>query len=201
MSIRILTVFIGLMAFHATAQIDLNRKKVIKLPVVVTDQGDTIPVVTLRMVNITEERIFSSGREQRQWSKLKRDVAKVYPYSKVASHKLREYNSKMEGLTSAQQKKMLKQAEKELFAEFEDDIKGMTLNQGRILIKLIDRETGNTSYALVEDLRGSFQAFFWQSIARIFSTNLKSAYNPYQNKEDRLIEDIITSIEDGTFVN
>jgi hypothetical protein len=201
MSIRILTVFIGLMAFHAAAQIDLNRKKVIKLPVVVTDQGDTIPVVTLRMVNITEERIFSSGREQRQWSKLKRDVAKVYPYSKVASHKLREYNSKMEGLTSAQQKKMLKQAEKELFAEFEDDIKGMTLNQGRILIKLIDRETGNTSYALVEDLRGSFQAFFWQSIARIFSTNLKSAYNPYQNKEDRLIEDIITSIEDGTFVN
>jgi hypothetical protein len=191
-----------------SSQIDLKAKKELinaprqyKLAFFISESGDTIPVVNLRLVNISEERTFSSQKEKRQWSKLKRDVAKVYPYSKLASKKLKEYNTRMEGLTSSQQKKLLKQAEKELLSEFEDDIRGMTINQGRILIKLIDRETGNTSYALVEDLRGTFQAFFWQSIARIFSTNLKSAYSPHQNKEDRLIEDIITSIEDGTFVN
>lgn len=172
-----------------------------RLPAVITDEGDTLPVVNLGLVNISQERTFASQKDQRQWSRLKRDVAKVYPYSKMASRKLKEYNSRMEGLSSSQQKKLLKQAEKELLAEYEDDIRGMTMNQGRILIKLIDRETGKTSYTLVESLRGTFQAFFWQSIARIFSANLKTAYNPYQNKEDKQIEDIITSIEDGTFVN
>ena len=85
--------------------------------------------------------------------------------------------------------------------EFEGDIRNMTLNQGRILIKLIDRETGNSSYGLVKELRGSFQAFFWQSLARVFSTNLKEKFNPYTNPEDKMIEDIIGSIEDGSFVN
>ncbi len=172
-----------------------------KLPFKISENGDTIPVVNLRLVNISAERNFASSKEKRQWSRLKRDVAKVYPYSKLASQKLREYNSKMVGMSQVQQKIMLRQAEKELMSEFEDDIRGMTMNQGRILIKLIDRETGNTSYSLVEELRGAFQAFFWQSIARLFGANLKTAYNPFQNKEDRLIEDIITSIEDGTFVN
>lgn len=167
----------------------------------IDEKGDTIPVINLHAANITETRTFASKREERKWSKLKRDVAKVYPYSKIAGKKLREYNQKMEGMTPAEQKRMLKQAEKELMEEFEDDIRNMTINQGRILIKLIDRETGNTSYALVKDLRGTFQAFFWQSVAKIFNANLKSSYNPHQNKEDRMIEDIIVSIEDGTFVN
>jgi hypothetical protein len=95
----------------------------------------------------------------------------------------------------------MEKAEEELKAEFEDDIRNMTLNQGRILIKLIDRETGNSSYDLVKDLRGTFQAFFWQSIARIFSTNLKESFNPNANKEDKMIEDIIETIENGTFSN
>lgn len=173
----------------------------IKVHYIIGDNGDTIPTVTLQPITVEETRIFASKREERKWSRLKRDVAKAYPYSKIAGKKLKEYNDKMINLSQADQKKMLRLAEQDLKKEFEDDIQNMTLNQGRILIKLIDRETGNTSYSLVKDLRGSFQAFFWQSLARIFSVNLKSSYDPNSNSEDRMIEDIVLTIEDGTFVN
>jgi len=79
--------------------------------------------------------------------------------------------------------------------QFESDLKNLSISQGRILIKLIDRETGNTSYELVKDLRGGFQAFMWQSLARLFGSNLKDQYDA-QN-EDQLIESIILQIERG----
>ena len=172
-----------------------------KVSYIINENGDTIPVVNLQPVNISEVRTFANKREERKWSRLKRDVAKVYPYSKIASKKLKEYSDRMAGKSEKEQRRLLKKAEMELKVEFEDDLRKMTLNQGRILIKLIDRETGNTSFALVQDLRGSFQAFFWQSLARIFSANLKSAYDPLKNPEDKMIEDIIQTIEDGSFVN
>jgi hypothetical protein len=172
-----------------------------KVYFIISDAGDTIPTVTLEPLTVSETRVFASKREERKWSRLKRDVAKVYPYSKLAGKKLKEYNEQLTGKPEKEQKRILKLAENDIKGEFEDDIRDMTLNQGRILIKLIDRETGNTSYGLVKDLRGSFQAVFWQSVARIFRTNLKSAYDPNANSEDRMIEDIIVSIEDGTFVN
>jgi hypothetical protein len=85
--------------------------------------------------------------------------------------------------------------EKEVFAEYEGDIRDMTITQGRLLIKLIDRETQNTSYALIKDYRGKLAAAFWQGIARIFGTNLKEEYDP--NGEDAIIESIILEIDAG----
>jgi len=203
-------IIFGTLSLLSSAQIDIRKPKKLSAPpekvsykvqYIIGDNGDTIPTIILAQYSVIEQRVFSSKREERKWSRLKRDVAKVYPYSKLAGKRLMEYNEKMKGLNEKQQKRMLKQAEQDLKNEFEGDLRNMTLNQGRILIKLIDRETGNTSYGLVKDLRGSFQAFFWQSLAKIFSTNLKSAYNPYSNPEDRMIEDIILTIEDGTFLN
>ena len=78
---------------------------------------------------------------------------------------------------------------------YKDELKKLTITQGRILIKLIDRETNNTSYYIIKEYRGSFSAFFWQSIARIFGENLKAEYNP--EDEDKLIEDIVIRIENG----
>ncbi len=180
---------------------ELPKPTGFKLYFIITENGDTLPIVTLHPVSISENRTFANKREERKWSRLKRDVAKVYPYSKIAGKKLRTYNEMMVGKPESEQKKLLKRAESELKKEFEGDIRNMTLNQGRILIKLIDRETGNSSYGLVKELRGSFQAFFWQSLARVFSNNLKEKFNPYTNPEDKMIEDIIGSIEDGSFVN
>jgi hypothetical protein len=82
-----------------------------------------------------------------------------------------------------------------VFAEYEDDMREMTMTQGRLLIKLIDRETQNTSYDLIRDFRGKFSAAFWQGIARIFGTNLKEEYDAYG--EDAPIELIINEIESG----
>ena len=91
----------------------------------------------------------------------------------------------------------MKVAEKELQSQFGDELKKLSMNQGRILIKLIDRQTGNTSYDLVKQLRGSFSAFMWQGVARLFGSNLKSEYDG--SGEDYLIEVAIKQIELGYF--
>ena len=94
-----------------------------------------------------------------------------------------------------EKKKFIKEQEKIMKEQFEKDLKNLTYTQGKILIKLIDRETGHTSYTLVKELRGSLQAFFWQGIAKIFSANLKSEYDP--DGADKMIEKVVQSIEKG----
>jgi hypothetical protein len=89
----------------------------------------------------------------------------------------------------------LKNVEKDVLGEFEDDVRDMTITQGKLLIKLIYRETYNTSYELIRQYRGGINAAFWQGIARIFGTNLKAEYDPYG--EDILIELIIQDIQSG----
>jgi hypothetical protein len=92
-------------------------------------------------------------------------------------------------------RKYLRNIEKDIFGEYEDDVRDMTITQGRLLIKLIDRETRNTSYELIRQYRGSFSASFWQAVARIFGSNLKAEYDPYG--EDFIIELIINEIDAG----
>ena len=159
-------------------------------------EGDTIPWVGVREILIVGERKFTSKKQQHKWNKMKRDVKRVYPYAILASARLKEYNRILEQMPSeAHRKVYMKKAEEQLKAEFENELKKLTITQGRILIKLIDRETGNTSYELVKDLRGNFQAFMWQSVARIFGSNLKSEYDG--QGDDKMIEDIIALIEAG----
>jgi hypothetical protein len=128
--------------------------------------------------------------------KLKRDVLRAYPYARLAAAQLKFINDSISKISSEKaQRKFLKIHEKELKAQFEKDLKKLTITQGRILIKLIDRETGSTSYALVKELRGSLQAFFWQGLARLFGSNLKSEFDKLG--EDQLIESIVQQIERG----
>lgn len=91
----------------------------------------------------------------------------------------------------------MKNAEKQLQNEFSDDLKNLTITQGRILIKLIDRETGKTTYNIVKEMRGSFSAFMWQSLASLFNSSLKYDYDP--KGEDKAIEQAIKLIENGYF--
>jgi len=158
--------------------------------------GDTMLVVYLPAVDITSTMIFKNKREARRYGKLVKNVKKAYPYAKAAGQKLEEYSLVLACVTTDKERKMvLKQAEEDLKAEYGHDLKKLTITQGRILIKLVDRETGNTSYELVEDLRGKFSAFFWQSLARLFGHNLKSEYDP--EGEDQQIEEIVQMIESG----
>jgi hypothetical protein len=135
-------------------------------------------------------------KELESYWKLVRNVKRVYPYAIIARQRIAEINTELAKIPSSKARKQyIENAEKELFKDFEDDIRTMTFTQGRILIKLIDRETGNTSYALVKEFKGSFSAFFWQGVARIFGSNLKSEYD--SKKEDKQIEDIIYRINRG----
>jgi hypothetical protein len=110
--------------------------------------------------------------------------------------RLSKVNEELSNIKSDKERKdYLKKVEKDVFANYEGDIRDMTITQGRLLIKLIDRETQNTSYVLIKDYRGKLAAAFWQGIARIFGSNLKEEYDPYG--EDSLIETIIQEIDAG----
>jgi len=167
------------------------------LETVIVD-GDTIPVITLRPKRVSAYRKSRSKRYQRRWDKIHRNVVKVYPYAKVAGDLINEYNRNLKDLeTETEREAYLDQCEEDLKAEFEGDLRKMTTSQGRVLIKLIDRETGQTSYELIKDLKSGFTAFMWQGVAKLFGTDLKDHYNPDENETDDMIEGIVLQIEDG----
>ena len=123
-------------------------------------------------------------------------LKKAYPYAQIAGVKLKELDDHLVTLDSEkEQKDYIDQAEKEIMDQFEKEVKKLTVTQGIILVKLIDRETGRTSYQVIKELKGGITAFFWQGIARIFGNNLKTEYDPVD--QDRIIEDIVLGIEAG----
>lgn len=171
----------------------LSKNDTIILPAVIVD-GDTIPYMWLPTINIYTTRIFKSKRQQIQYTKLRRDVTKVWPYAKLAGQMFEKLDRELKMTNDKRvQQALIDKTEKEIMDKFEADLKKLTVTQGRILIKLIDRQTGNTSYKVVQDLKGKFSAFFWQSLARLFGSNLKSHYDPYG--EDAEIEKIVISLE------
>lgn len=157
---------------------------------------DTIPYVKISGVEIYDFKIFKNKRQAKRNNKLIRNVKKVYPWAKLAGEKLMEYEAILASVeTDKEKRRIMKQVEKEIQEEYGGELKKLTFSQGKILIKLIDRETGDTSFELVQDFRGNFVAFFYQSFARIFGYNLKKRYDP--EGEDRNIEIIVRMIENG----
>ena len=158
-------------------------------------RGDTLPVMHIPEINIYDVNKYNylkSWRYRRTIS----NVKKAYPYAIVANLKLKRLDNQLAGIKSKkEQREFVKQAEEEMMQEFERDIKRLTISQGIILVKLIDRETGRTSYEVLKDIKGGFTAFFWQGIARIFGNDLKLQYDP--DDKDKVIEDIIMAIEYG----
>lgn len=159
--------------------------------------GDTIPSIRFQDVYVYADYIYKDKKQYEAWTRTKYNVKKVYPYAILAAAKLKEYNQIMEKMDEKTRKAYLKVVERQLKDEFEEPMKNLSMTQGKILLKLIDRETGNTSYELVKGLRGDFQAFMWQSVARLFGSNMKSEYDP--TGEDVMIERAIKLIEAGQF--
>lgn len=158
--------------------------------------NDTLPFATISGAEIYAVRIFDNKRQANKNNRLIRNVKAVYPWAKLAGAKLVEYESILLNTESKkEQRKIMKQVEEEIQEEYGGELRKLTISQGKILIKLIDRETGDTSYDLVQDFRGNFVAFFYQSFARIFGYNLKERYDP--EGSDRNIEIIVKMIEQG----
>ena len=160
-------------------------------------EGDTIPFVTLPTIYCYGNRVFKNTRQKAAWDRLKYNVKIVYPYAILAAAKLKEYDRILSQMPEEQRSKYTKLAEKQLKDQFGKELENLTVNQGRLLIKLIDRETGKTTYSVVKEMRGSFSAFMWQSVAVMFGSNLKDEYEGQGS--DKNIEAAIKLIEAGDF--
>lgn len=178
----------------AVAQDDPPQGIVTKAVII---DGDTVPVFWIAEVRITAPITFKSKGQAITWTKLVKNVKRVYPYARLASKKMKEYNELLRPVESKRErKKMVNEMQDDLFAEFEQEVKSLTISQGKILVKLIDRETGYPTFDIIKEYKGSIMAGFWQIAGSIFGYNLKETYEPYG--KDKEIETIVIMIENGT---
>ena len=158
---------------------------------------DSVPHIDIKPIFVFSRKSYKKHFGNKYWRLVKK-VKKVYPYAKKASELIESYDSLYTSTHDKKiRKKYIKQIEKKLFKRYGPELKKLSYTEGRILIKLIDRQTGETSYELIRDLKGGFSAFMWQGVARLFGDNLKSEYNP--EEEDKLIERIIFFIDTGVY--
>ncbi len=158
--------------------------------------NDTTYITWLRDLWVFPKHTFKSKQQEKHYWRTVRDVKKTLPFAKIVGSELLRVNMQLVGMKNdSQRKKYLAQYEKEVFKKYESDLKKMTLSQGRLLLKLIDRECDSNSYDLIRKYRGSVSAFFWQGIAYVFGSNLKSEYDA--KGKDRTLERIIVLVESG----
>lgn len=188
---KILVLILSILSFNVFPQ-----DKIENLCRVITINNKQILYYTLPSIRIKGDRVFKYHKEKKQYNKLVRDVKIVYPYAKLSGLKIKEYDLKLSKIDDESSKEILmKTAENDLKKTFEKDIRDLTYSQGKILIKLIDRETGKTSYDIIKEFRGRIEAMLFQTVALMFGNNLKSEYDDI--KEDKMIEDIVILIESG----
>ena len=160
------------------------------------NDGDTIIFRNIKEVVVFPHRKFKNQREYRRYNRYILKVKKVYPPAVEARELLKKYEPQYLAMEDKRdRRKLMKRLEKELLAKHKHKLKKWSISDGRILLKLINRETERTPYSLIKDFRGGFSAVFWQGIAKIFRNDLKAGYDP--DEEDKILEEIVTLIELG----
>ena len=163
------------------------------------ETGDTVAMLVFNPITIFPEERFANKAEEEFYWKTVRDVRRTLPYAKLISSTLLETYEYIETYDSQKEKQAyLQRFEKEIFKQYKPVMKKMTKNQGKMLIKLINRETNQSSYNIVKAFLGTFRAGFWQTFGRFFGVSLKAGYHPNKDKTDAMIERICTRIEQGT---
>ena len=164
------------------------QDKVLIAPFSIID-GDTFFIADVPEVEVLA---FKDKAERKKYFILKRRVLKVYPYALVAKIKLQDIQKGLDSIPKRRHKKRYtKEVAKWVKEEYADKLKNLTMSEGKILVKLIYRETNTTSYEIVKSYRGRFNAFFWQTMAKFWDNNLKTEYDPVNTREDMLIEHIL----------
>ncbi|WP_445323234.1 DUF4294 domain-containing protein [Phocaeicola sp. HCN-40430] len=180
----------------ASAQQNIRQsEKGYMLPVCVY-QGDTIPYITLRSVYIYPKMKFKSKKQERYYWRLVRDVKKTLPLAKEIRRAVVETYEYMETLPDTKSRERhMKAVEKGLKEQYTARMKKLTFSQGKLLIKLVNRECNQSSYQLVKAFMGPFKAGFYQTFAALFGASLKKEYHP--EDDDKLIERIAVLVENG----
>lgn len=160
--------------------------------------NDTIIQRVVPEIWIYPERKFANKRQQQNYSRYVAKVKKVYPLAVEARILLNKYEPQYYALTDKHdRRKMMKNLEKELLDKHKEELKKWSISDGKILLKLINRETNRSPYSIIENFRGEFSAVFWQGIARLFKNNLKDGYDP--QGDDRMLEEVVRKIESGYY--
>ena len=151
--------------------------------------GELVPMIVTPEIKIVDVRIFKTQADRDEYRRLRYNIYKVMPYAKFAAERYQQLQRDLATTADkAKQKVMISACETQIKDLFKKEIENLTISQGEILIKLIDRQTGTTSYDMVKDLKGGLKAFMFQSVARVFGHNLKETYDP---NEERDIETIL----------
>ncbi|WP_288071214.1 DUF4294 domain-containing protein [Hydrotalea sp.] len=160
----------------------------------ITPEGDTIPMGYLPDVSILYRLNARQKRYWTEWTRLRNAVYVTYPYAKAAGRIMNEINARLADVTNkSERRKIIRSREKELRKEFTDKLTQLSIYQGKILMKLIYRETGNNCYEIIQEYKGSLTATVYQTVAFFFGTSLKQNYDP--NGNDRDIETIVRDLE------
>lgn len=146
-------------------------------PALITENGDTLILVDLDNVSITALRTFANDEEYRKYLRFRNYAAKVYPYAKEAIRIFRELEYVSQHMSKKEKKKKIAELEEQLTKEFEEPLTNLTKLQGKIMIKMIEKETGQPIYHMIKDLKGGFKAFYWNAFSKLYSYDLKEGYN------------------------
>ena len=165
----------------------------------IIDGKDTIYIDDLPAARVYEKLPRQKGREWRKYYRLVHNFSKVYPYALVARELVAEVDSTIaaDGLKRGKRDRYINEMQKELFNVFEKPLKNLTISQGAMLMRLIDREVGKSSYNIIKDYKNGMAAGFWQGVAKLFGSDLKKPYDP--DGEDRPVEELVEKWENGEF--
>ena len=166
----------------------------IRVDAFITPEGDTIGQSWLPTVLVGAIQTNHWRNYWKEWTRLRNAVYVTYPYAKSASKVISEVNAQLVNVSDeSQRKQIIKLREKELKKEFADKITQLSIYQGKVLMKLINRETGNNCYNLIKEFKGSFSAGLWQAVAFVFGSSLKQQYDP--SGDDQEIEKIVKEVQ------
>lgn len=159
--------------------------------------NDTILDLQLPMLYVYPPMEFKNEKQEKfYWATVSR-VKKTLPYAKLIGGLLRDVNKQMEGMSERERKAFMKTKEDELVSAYTPILKKLSLKQGKMLIRLVDRECDRTSYDIVKELRGGFRAFFWQGFAKVLGADLKVEFDADKSEDDKIVERIINLVESG----
>jgi hypothetical protein len=191
-----LTILFALTVCSIKSYTQKGKYDTLKIHAWISPEGDTLALSYLDWVQVTTHRTltYEQRRQKQEWTRLRNAVYVTYPYAKAASKIMNEINAKLIGVTDKSQRKaIIKSREKELRKEFTDKLTNLSIYQGKVLMKLIYRETGNSCYEIIKEYKGGFNAVLYQTIAVIVGTNLKQNYDA--NGNDKELEVIVKDIE------
>ncbi|MDR0420857.1 MAG: DUF4294 domain-containing protein [Prevotellaceae bacterium] len=164
----------------------------------IVEGNDTLYVMSIDELKVVALPKLKNKREWRNYYRMVYNLPRVYPYAKIAKNKLAEMDIQFSKIHNRRQRKeYIKTVEKEMMNQYKSALKKLTLSQGKMLIKLINRETETTVYQIVKEMKGGFSAFLWQGVAGIFGASLKYRYN--KNGDDAILEKLLNIYEYGDY--